>query len=1141
MPTDRGLLQSDVAARSRALDVSQSFIVQAPAGSGKTGLLIQRYLALLPTVDHPEQVLAITFTRKAAAEMQYRVIEALRNARDKKKPESEHELLTHALAERALRHASDKGWDLIASSNRLRIETVDAFAASIARFSPLSSELGGTVGTASDAEVPGLYQRAAATTLNYLAGSDAAAGTVEVVLQHLDNNSRLFIAYLSRMLASREQWLGITGSGKMSAATAVAVRASLESNIAKIVQRHLQMTDALIPDFCRSALPVMLDQAAQSLVDSDVTDHALLRRASPGLWPAADPDARHDWRAIRDCLLTKEGNWRKTINKNDGFPPKEQARKKAFMVLLEGLRECTALRIALNHINTLPETRYSDEQWRVLLALFELLPLAVVELRKIFAEQGVTDHNEVALAADRALGSSDQPGEVALMLDYRLQHLLVDEMQDTSIAQYELLKKVIAGWSGDDGRTIFCVGDPMQSIYRFRDAEVGEFLQARSNGIGSVPLEPLLLRRNFRSGKHLVDWFNMVFSQILPLQDNLAIGAIAYAESLPADSTPYDGQCKIHPLFACSPEEEAQYALCVIRDCLQESVDGDVAVLVRSRTQLTELMPLLRRSGIEYQAVEIERLTDLPEIADLLALTRSLSHDGDRLAWLSVLRGPWVGLTWIDLHALVLNDAVRPVIELLRDPARLSNLSEDAQRRVQRFLRSIETQRLASGTSSLRDRCEQAWFELGGPALLKAPEEMENITRYFTALDSLDAGGSLHDIAELEAKLDDERISTAVSAACRVHIMTMHKAKGLQFDHVVLPGLGRKTRGNEKSVMSWLTVPVENAMGEMLISPVGARADTDNDLLHQYIEKTEQEKSRLELDRLLYVACTRAKQSLHLVGNVGLSADQSKCLPPSSQSLLRRLWPAIAPHFNDAFASREPAVEPAVDVEPAQAAQYYMANPALRRFATPFEAPAVVPLAPASYTSARRAVTEVEFSWVGTAARHAGTLVHRWLHRFALKPGDVSQTALPSLRGTTAAWARSSGVLAADIEAVCERTELALTGILGDEKGRWILEGEGAAELALTGEFEGELASVLIDRVRIGDDGTHWIIDYKTSTHEGGNLDNFLQQEALRYRAQLAKYAHLYKHLSDATIRTALYFPLLQKFVEVNTAETQLP
>ena len=132
---------------------------------------------------------------------------------------------------------------------------------------------------------------------------------------------------------------------------------------------------------------------------------------------------------------------------------------------------------------------YSDDQWEVLGAILRLLPRAVVQLKFVFQSRGQVDFTEVSQASLRALATDEGPTDLALALDYRIRHLLIDEFQDTSISQYELVARLTAGWEPGDGRTLFAVGDPMQSIYRFREAEVGLFLRARAAGIAGVELQ----------------------------------------------------------------------------------------------------------------------------------------------------------------------------------------------------------------------------------------------------------------------------------------------------------------------------------------------------------------------------------------------------------------------------------------------------------------------------------------------------------------------------------------------------------------------------------------------------------------------------------------------------------------------------
>jgi ATP-dependent exoDNAse (exonuclease V) beta subunit len=726
--TDTELLEADRQSRADALNIERSAIVQAPAGSGKTELLIQRYLKLLAIVQNPEEILAITFTRKAASEMQLRVIDALRRADDSVEPEAEHERITWRAAAAALKQDRKLDWNLIQSPGRMRIQTVDAFGAGIARSLPLTSGLGGIGATISGAEMNAMYSEAAAATFDSL---DSEHGqSVERVLVHLDNNTWLYISHLTRMLAYRDQWLALTGSGLADATDAQTARARLERNIEDVVVQELHRLVTHFPGDCEQDLVALLSYAVDKLRDSDNADHPLCRLATGDGLPGHAAADRVRWQAISGLLLTKGGKWRKSINRNDGFPANDDGQKKSLYALIGRLRESPGLMDCLLRVRTLPEPRYVDEQWDVLLALLRLLPLAVGELHRLFSERGVSDHIQVALAANNALGSADDPGDVALMLDYQIRHLLVDEMQDTSISQYGLLKKLTAGWTRGDGRTLFCVGDPMQSIYGFRDAEVGQFLLARRDGIGSVKPDSLVLRRNFRSGEHLVHWFNTIFSQTMPLEDDISSGAISYSESVPVAEKANSGEFFVHPLFDASKEEEASFTLGIIRECLQQHPGDSVALLVRSRTILPLLLYELRLADIPYQAVEIDRLTDLPETIDLLALTRALCHEADRLAWLALLRGPWVGLTWHDIHALVRNDRNSTVIELVENEERLKTLSADAANRVKAFRNRIAAFLRGDATGKLRDRVELAWYTLGGPSMLRNTEQVDNVYRF---------------------------------------------------------------------------------------------------------------------------------------------------------------------------------------------------------------------------------------------------------------------------------------------------------------------------------------------------------------------------------------------------------------------------
>ena len=193
----------DFSQRQQALQPDKSFIVQAPAGSGKTELLIQRFLLLLAFVDYPEQILAMTFTRKAAGEMQSRIIDALEKAHEP--TESEHEATTRALAIKALAQDEKQGWRLLENPGRLKIQTIDAFCASLTQQMPLISKLGGT-SAVQENSFP-FYQETAQRIVQKIEQESDTGEAVRTIMQHLDNSKSSFIQRIVQLLAKRDQWI----------------------------------------------------------------------------------------------------------------------------------------------------------------------------------------------------------------------------------------------------------------------------------------------------------------------------------------------------------------------------------------------------------------------------------------------------------------------------------------------------------------------------------------------------------------------------------------------------------------------------------------------------------------------------------------------------------------------------------------------------------------------------------------------------------------------------------------------------------------------------------------------------------------------------------------------------------------------
>ncbi|MFB6260080.1 MAG: UvrD-helicase domain-containing protein, partial [Thiohalorhabdaceae bacterium] len=531
-PFQAGLADGD--ARRAALDPGRSFIVQAPAGSGKTSLLVNRFLGLLATVTEPEEILGITFTRKAAEEMRGRIATALRDAEAGSPPADEAAAITRHMAEQALARDREQGWRLARHPNRLRVQTIDSFCASLARQLPVLARFGSPPAVTEAADP--LFRHAARATLDLVEDTDSGrAERVAALVRHLDNNWGRAEGLLADLLSHREEWLGPLVEHRRDPGEA---RAVLEGALERAVREALADLKAAFPD---EALDRALEAGAFAAARLAEAGKASPVRNLEGVTraPGTDPADLPAWQGLAALLLTNDGTWRKSVTKREGFPtPKDapegqgtafEAAKAGMGQLLADLRDDEVLAQRLAAAARLPEPRYSDEQWRLLDALIEVLPLAAAQLEVAFQERGEIDFTGIGIAARDALGDPEAPTDLALVLDQRLAHVLVDEFQDTSNLQMAILRRLTAGWQPGDGRSLFLVGDPMQSIYRFRDAEVGLFLRARRHGVGEVALEPLELTVNFRSDPAVVDAVNDAFPEILPAAEDVATGAVPFS------------------------------------------------------------------------------------------------------------------------------------------------------------------------------------------------------------------------------------------------------------------------------------------------------------------------------------------------------------------------------------------------------------------------------------------------------------------------------------------------------------------------------------------------------------------------------------------------------------------------------------
>ncbi len=1252
-PSSRAAKPPDAEARREALDIHRSFIVEAPAGSGKTGLLIQRLLKLLtdPSVEQPEQVLAITFTNKATAEMRDRVLAHLAAAAQSPESsqssagaailvqlaaasqplptEDDFQSETLALAQAVLARDRQLGWELLDHPHRLNIRTIDSVCAEIARTLPVLSGSGGRLTPADDAGP--LHHEAARRTLLLLGSGDTAFDqALRNLLLHRDGNLDDCESLLAEMLRLRDQWgdlVPLTHSQLDDTWLDANVLPRLELALDHAIQAALTPLAHAFPASLLAELTALAaDLASAAPYDPEVPSPIAL---CAGLRTPPNALAAHldHWLALIHLLITDAGELRKErgINKKTlKFDYDRKAPNHSRLVaILRQLSDRDDLLQLLQSVRTLPPARYPANQWAVAKSLFRVLSRALVELQLVFSARNQCDFTEINLLARHALRSDSGPEDLAAALGARLQHLLVDEMQDTSTTQYQLLELLTTNWDGY-GQTVFLVGDPRQSIYLFRQARVERFVQAmHTQRLGDLPLTRLRLTANFRSQRTLVDQFNRDFSLIFP--NHASPQALPYTpahSTLPASpdtratvwhTNPISDNARttITELSSPPPSSSSNKPAATLRKSASSPASGwqshcrraaaepwRIAVLVRIRSHLNEIVAALKqedRNGrVPFRAVEIESLDQRQEVLDLVALTRALLHPGDRVAALALLCSPCCGLSLADLHTLTGADdpALKdhPIQRLMAERGRL--LPDDSRLRMARVQSVLESAAIQRARLTPAQLVERAWRSLGGDAGLNR-EELINTSIFYKLLNVLqaqleDSTSSLLDSTRIEEHLRKlyAEPNPIPAGTPFVELLTIHKAKGLEWDVVLVPSLERRPAADRSRLLTWSELEPLESFGDtaahLMLAPIAAKGE-NIDPLTRWLNGLHRAREAAERKRLFYVACTRARQELHLFAAPQLTSSGDISL--RTDSLLHAAWPAAQPNFaspasmadtklgapfiaplSDAMSGSNTRVsEPSGDLDLAAAA---VSHSNLQRLPLAFDPAARFAAArlhklpygdPDSDTASSQALfSRPEGSF---AARSFGNVVHAALDAFADRIAIGTSPAallaeLPNWAPRIAALLRADGLAQATVNRLARDTRNALENALRDPDGLWLLAPNScsANEYALTAwpEAHGSKeqaasrpVSIRIDRIfRAGPephapgDDILWIVDYKTSAHSLSGLDDFLAAQRATYAPQLETYARILTQLpyppsrpAPKEVRLALYYPTLPRLL----------
>ena len=1121
-------LRSDQRARQQALDASESFIVQAPAGSGKTELLIQRLLTVLANADHPSEVLAITFTNKAAGEMRERLHSALVAASVPASDDlSPLEVTRRDLAARVLTRDRERGWHLLADMSAVLIDTFDAFCARLTARAPLVTvaAAGALAGIA--VSLTPLYREAARDAL-----FDADIGeSSDVLLTLAANRVDDVIDLIANLLGRRSQWLGEAVDVSDEAIS------RHTSRLLRDVRQALEAVSARLNSAHQHSIERLLEFTATSLLLADKDALASDRAAAAMDWPSgAGVRSVATWRTLAAMLLTDKGELRKSggVNKTTGFPksddqdfidisPQPRTEAKARMqALLDALVNEPEFLRALSKTRHLPTNDAITEHAPLLQATLTVLRLAAANLILLLRERGVTDFGGVATAALHVLNEARE--DVMAGLDAQLKHVLVDEVQDTNPAQFALLSSLVADWSAGDGRTLFLVGDPMQSIYGFRDADVGLFALAQTQGVSDVRLKQLTLSANYRSQPAVIDWVNVELARVFRHVGAWQRQVVNFEPAVATRDA--DAQAGVHRLAFADANAEAQAMAQLAALLRQKSADQSIAILVRSRSHAEAIIAAFAQHKVAFVAREFARWTERETIRDLLSLTYAIAQPSDRLALFSVLRSPWVGATLATLSALAAHldgdgkiaptwRALAPVQSQPREWQ--TALPADEVERINRAYAAFSVAEARAWLSPLSERVQAAWQSFGGASTCIDADAREDADAFFAWLNVHAIGGQLPPRHIVDALLDAERrsFSSAHPAATAVEILTIHKAKGLEWDHVFLPGIDRKQRGDSRDLAQWrFTSDAEEGVGDrsVLVVARDSRKKLEGSV-YDYVSQHTAAARSAEVKRLLYVAVTRAKTTLTLT-----RCNASRAPATDSFSAL------LGDVADEQFAPPQPIVDKRLRLEKSltrcNGAQTMGHEWVAARLQWPAYRAAVgnaeLPI-PQSQLNARAEGVVGHLLFEGLAASMSAVT------EFAPNESVVKRLLL-SERADEPSAAQIAARLTAWFKTAARRDTVKF--LFSPELA------DAAIELTLVAPNQDLLRA---DRTFVTAKGERWLVDFKFSQPATAGE---LAVEAERYQPQLRQYAALLKRLDESRgltrpIRVALYFPWLDMLHEV--------
>jgi len=1121
-------LPADQAAREQALSPLGSFHLEAPAGSGKTSVLLARFLTLLARVEAPEELLALTFTRKAAGELRTRVMELLWS-KGEPAPKSPWEQRLADLAQKVLRHFDrkpDAPQELLAAE-RLPVMTFHSFCAQLLRLAPQEAGVSLEFRLLEDDEARLLKEEALEELRRNLAARPARDPVRQALVRRLVrlNNDWGRLAGELRSLLARRDSLGDFLELARHSGQPEAYQLVLQQRYRLVLAPLLQ---TLADGFRAAALAREWHRLWQELGGT------FQGGPLPPDIPGTEPGDLPAWQAISSLLLTQGGEPRKRLTENLGFPA--GFHKSRWPQLLRELP--LSLARLLQQCRQLQPAAALPEEAQALQDLVILLGEALAAYETLCARRQALDFIALEQATLRLLGDQD-PSEILLRLDLKLRHLLVDEFQDTSRNQMELLCRILTGWQVGEGRTLTVVGDPKQSIYGFRDAKPWIFAESRqglSCGEVRFPLESLQLTTNFRASRTLIHWANAIFNDVLAKEkvSDLSFHAAAAGPGVPEGAAPRLA------LFAGSadlPAREAEarwLARQVGEACSQLAEKETIGILLFTRSHLPVYLQALAAVGLPVRVREGLKLAkDSLVVQHLHNLARALTRPQDDLAWAALLRGPWASQPLGVLARMagtapgeLWPEKLRRFAATPECPGDLAKLTKNLMTALDRVGRRPLAEVVGDWLAEV-----EAW---PGVAAWEGPLGVACARAYLELLAQAEAGLPEATFTQADFSLPEAFQPPDPQAQdSPVEILTVHGAKGLEFTRVFLPFLDWQPLQGESKIPPFLPeeIPGHRLQGLALARPYAQEKQSS---LYLLLKNLKDRRLLEEARRVFYVAVTRARQQLVLSAAVKLNNQGDWTVPPESPlAWLLEHYQTELPAVGISLTWPGPELEVAVVAE-ATPLPYHARIPTVLEPPLPFS-PEAAPyqisfpsqLAEAEIRDEVAALEDPEIP------RLRGEIIHRGLDTLAgggELPGLAAlAAALRQMGLPPEAAAALAPELLAELQAC--RLDPWLAPLLDPERpgavSEWLLEDLAAPDTLRRGK---------IDRL-VFDGHDWWLLDYKSSRPGNpADWEDFINREAARYRPQLMAYREMAaraKGLRFEEIRLAFYFTACRRAVEV--------